>query len=121
MVKREARRKMVTLPPAKVAELKRVRQRILVDEKAELSALARKVRQQYEAATIELTHAAELLKREREGQGLSLADMQKRSGLGRAALCRLENLVDPNPTIGTLDRIAKALGKRLVIALEDRT
>lgn len=121
MIRREARRKMVTLPPEKVEELKQVRQQILTEEKAELSAIARKVQRQYEAAQVELARTAELLKREREGQGLSLADMQQRSGLGRAAICRLENLVDSNPAIGTLDRIAEALGKRLVITLEDRT
>ena len=65
--------------------------------------------------------AAELLKAERESQGLSLADMQTRTGISRAALCRLENLVDANPTIATLTRIAEALGKQLVVGLVNKT
>jgi hypothetical protein len=34
-------------------------------------------------------------------------------------LCRLENDLEPNPTVSTLMRYAQALGKRLVISLED--
>ena len=33
--------------------------------------------------------------------------------MSRAAICRLENLVDANPTISTLNRIAEALGMTL--------
>jgi transcriptional regulator with XRE-family HTH domain len=42
-------------------------------------------------------------------QGLSLADIHAKTGIGRAAICRLENLVDANPTVATLDRMAAAL------------
>ena len=119
MAKRIAKHKMVVLSDEKVAELREVRKKIEA-ERPRITKLALKAKREYEAAQAELARAAELLRAEREKQGLSLADMQQRSGLGRAAICRLENLVDANPTVGTLDRIAEALGKRLVIGLEDR-
>jgi DNA-binding phage protein len=59
------------------------------------------------------------LKRERKRQGLSFADMKARSGIDRASACRLENSPDANPTINTLERYAKALGKKLLIVLAD--
>lgn len=113
-------RKQVTLSAAKLAELREVQNRVLGPERAALTARALKAKRQTDAVRVELARAAELLRLEREGQGLSLADLQERSGLARAAICRLENLVEANPTIGTLDRMAEALGKRLVVALEDR-
>jgi len=49
---------------------------------------------------------------------LSLADVEQRTGIGRAALSRLENDTEPNPTVVTLTRYAQALGKRLVVSFE---
>ena len=51
----------------------------------------------------------------RQEAGLSLADMERRTGMDRAALSRLENAVNDNPSIQTLGRYADALGKRLVV------
>ena len=116
-MKRQAKRIHRTLSPEKQAELKRVRDRILKDERAELSAKARQALKEYELAQTELVRVAELLKAERHSQGLSLADLQKKTGISRAALCRLENLVDANPTVATLERIAQAMGKRLFVGL----
>jgi DNA-binding XRE family transcriptional regulator len=59
------------------------------------------------------------LLRRREQAGLSLTDVADRSGIDKAALSRLENGFYPNPTINTLARYAKAIGKRFVPALED--
>src|SRR6266481_993686 len=105
-MKRQAKRSTVKLSPAKEAELRQVREKILREEKEELSADARRFRKQRQAAQAELARTAELLKSERESQGISLTELQNRTGINRAALCRLENLVDANPTVGTLDRIA---------------
>ncbi len=58
------------------------------------------------------------LKSAREAQGLSLADIRDRTGIERSALSRLENAV-PNLTVRTLERYAEAVGKRIVIQLED--
>lgn len=58
------------------------------------------------------------LRREREARGLSLADVADLSGIDKAALSRLENGQQPNPTLSTLARYARALGKRLALTLE---
>ncbi len=119
-MKRQAKRIQLPLSAEKLLELRQVRETIDREEKPELLVKARSIRRQHEAAQAELARAAELLKDERLAQGLSLADIHQRSGISRAALCRIENLVESNPTIDTLDRIAKALGKQLVIALQNR-
>lgn len=59
------------------------------------------------------------LRKLRAEAGLSLADMAKRTGMDRAAISRLENAVNDNPTLATLGRYATALGKRLVVTIAD--
>ena len=59
------------------------------------------------------------LRRRREQAGLSLGDVADRSGIDKASLSRLENGWYPNPTVNTLARYARAIGKRLVLELED--
>ncbi len=59
------------------------------------------------------------LRRHREQAGLSLADVAERSGIDKASLSRLENGWYPNPTINTLARYARAIGKRLVLDVDD--
>jgi ribosome-binding protein aMBF1 (putative translation factor) len=54
------------------------------------------------------------LKKEREAAGLSLADVAERTGMDRAAISRLENGHQANPTVDTLLRYTTALGKKLV-------
>lgn len=67
----------------------------------------------------ELAAALADLRRERERQGLSLADIQERTKLDRATISRLERGEIPNPTVGTLRTYATALGKRLAWSLTD--
>ena len=59
------------------------------------------------------------LKAERERQGLTLADLSKRSGIDQAALSKLETGSHANPTLETLYRIALALGKVIACVLQD--
>jgi ribosome-binding protein aMBF1 (putative translation factor) len=59
------------------------------------------------------------LRQRREQAGLSLGDLADRSGMDKATLSRLENGWYPNPTINTLARYARGIGKRLVLDLED--
>ncbi|MHB0961416.1 MAG: helix-turn-helix domain-containing protein [Pirellulaceae bacterium] len=66
-----------------------------------------------------LRQALAVLQAERERQGLSLADIHERTGIDRAALSRLENNEEANPTLATLERYADALGKQLVVLLSD--
>jgi len=54
----------------------------------------------------------------REQAGLSLTDLNQRSGIDRAALSKLENGVRGNPTLDTMIRFADALGLKLVVRLE---
>jgi len=61
------------------------------------------------------------LRAERERQGLSLADINERTGIDRAALSRLENNEDANPTMATLERYAEAVGKQLIVLLSEPT
>jgi DNA-binding XRE family transcriptional regulator len=55
----------------------------------------------------------------RKEAGLSLADVARRTGMDRAAISRLENGQVGNPTIGTLQTLARGLGKRIVVRLMD--
>jgi hypothetical protein len=59
------------------------------------------------------------LKMERERQGLTLADVSKRSGIDQAALSKLETGSHGNPPLETLYRSALALGKVTTCALQD--
>lgn len=74
-------------------------------------------KQAHDAGRTALTDAARLLKEERQRQQLSLADLEQRTGMSRPALSRLENDLESNPTVTTLSRYARALGKTLVVSL----
>jgi DNA-binding phage protein len=90
-------------------------------DKPEILRKARRYKQEADAARATLQEALQMLKRERESQGLSLADIQKRTGIEPPNLSRLENEAEANPTIATLTRYAEALGKRLMIVLADNS
>lgn len=47
-------------------------------------------------------------------EGLTQAELAERCGMRAANLCRLEN-GNGNPSVATLDRIARGLGRRLEI------
>ena len=51
--------------------------------------------------------------------GLLLAVVSKRTGIDHATLSRLENGRQPNPTIDTLWRYARAIGRSLVLTHTD--
>src|SRR5471032_2007138 len=56
----------------------------------------------------------------REQQGLSITYLAERTGMDRAMISRLENGQIDNPTIATITRYAKALGKKvLLVSLEE--
>jgi DNA-binding XRE family transcriptional regulator len=59
------------------------------------------------------------LKAAREEAGLSLAEVAERSGIDKAALSRLESGQHLNPTVNTLGRYARAVGKRWVCLLTE--
>jgi predicted transcriptional regulator len=68
---------------------------------------------------IRLKQVLKTLKEERQKQGLSLADVNARSGIDRGTLSKLENDEDPNVTMNTLMRYAEAVGKVILVHLED--
>lgn len=85
------------------------------DEIAQAGRIARKA---WEAMRGEVGRTVAELRAERERLGLSLADVEQRSGLRRSALSRLENDEHANPTWLTLERYAVALGMRLHATLQ---
>lgn len=105
------------------------RTRRLTDEEAERYQRLREqivaewpdIRRKAQAAKprIRLKHVLKTLKEERQKQGLSLADVNARSGIDRGTLSKLENDDDPNVTMNTLMRYAEALGKVVLVQLED--
>src|SRR5205823_2292177 len=68
---------------------------------------------------LELQQALHQLKVEREKAGLSLTDIAERTGMDKAVISRLETGKQGNPTIATLVRYAKAIGKELVLGFRD--
>lgn len=89
-------------------------------ERNEIVAEARQRKRAHDSVTAELREAFKVLKKERQSQGLSLADIQGRTGMSRSTISRLENDDSTNPTIETLTRYADALGKQLTITLNDK-
>ena len=92
----------------------------LASEKDEVLAAARESKVAYDALAPELREVLKLLKEERQAQGLSLAEIESRSGLAESKLSRLENDLEPNPTLSTLRRYATAVGKKLSVRLTDQ-
>jgi len=84
-------------------------------EKDEIVGQGRRIKAAHDRAAHAIRDAFKILKAERQAQGLSLSDVEQRSGIGRAALSRLENEAEPNPTVTTLTRYAEALGKKLIL------
>ena len=88
-------------------------------DKAEILEQAKQYKKEADAERATLQEALQILKSERIQQGLSLADIQQRTGIEKPNLSRLENDSLANPTIDTLCRYAEAVGKEIVITLVD--
>ena len=103
--------------PERNEELKKLRNQ-LENEKDTLKSEGKAKLAVVKAKRAELAAIFSSLKAEREKQGLSLADMSERCGMAREVIYRLESLQSPNPTIGTIQRYASALGLEISIALK---
>jgi len=68
---------------------------------------------------LQIHQVAFSLKKERERQGITLAQLEEFAGIDQAALSRLENGKNVNPTLDTLQRIAAALNKTICCTLRD--
>jgi len=61
------------------------------------------------------------LKAERERLGLSLADVARLSGIERSFVSRIENGKVANPTVGTLNAFADALGMTFTLGVAPKS
>ncbi len=102
------------LTPEEVAKYRKIREQV-AEELPDL--IAR--HHQRMAGLDELADLVKQLKTAREQRGLSLSDMTDLTGMDRSALSKLETGQRPNPTVETLVRYAQAVGKRVVVALEN--
>lgn len=107
--KRIVKRVMRELTPVEQQRLDRARLETDANREAILSD-GRVAKHAWLAMRREVDETVAKLRAERERQGLSLADVETRSGLRRSALSRLENGTTSNPTLLTLQRYAAALG-----------
>jgi predicted transcriptional regulator len=117
MAKRQAKRFRRELTPEERQRWQRATEDAET-EKAEILAEGRRIKAAHRRVNVAVRDALKMLKAERQAQGLSLSDVEERSGIGRAALSRLENETEPNPTVVTLTRYAEALGKQLVVSFK---
>jgi hypothetical protein len=86
-------------------------------EKAEIIARGRELLNRHQAAMAKVRSASLALKAERERQGISLEEIENRSGIDREQLSQIENKPGCNLEAITLVRYAEALGKNLSIEL----
>ena len=68
---------------------------------------------------IELRVATVKLRKIRAARALSLTDVSDRSGMTRAAISKLENGWNLNPTLDTLYRYATAIGAHIKLTVEE--
>ena len=117
MEKRQARRLRRELTPEEKQRLQQADQEA-EGEREGILAEGRRVKAARNRVQVAVRDAFRLLKAERQARGLSLSDVEKKTGIGRSALSRLENETEPNPTVVTLTRYAEALGKELVVSFK---
>jgi transcriptional regulator with XRE-family HTH domain len=107
--------------PEELSELRAVRERFQ-REKPTLEQVLAATGQTETIPLGEYFHAQELLRalrRERERQQVTLAQLAQRTGYDPAVLSRLLSGRQANTTLATVGRIANALGKEVVHTLRD--
>ncbi|HUY91188.1 MAG TPA: helix-turn-helix transcriptional regulator [Pirellulales bacterium] len=68
---------------------------------------------------LELAALTKALKEARQNAGISLGELAAATKIDKAALSKLENAVNQNPTITTLQRYALAIGKKIAFKIID--
>ena len=86
-------------------------------EKPELEKLAGNLLAEQDALREAIATA---LQSAREKSGLTLAELQERTGIDPSQLSRLLRTGGTNPTVSTLSRLAEALGNKLVVQFSER-
>lgn len=120
MTSRQAKRTHIQLTSEQQAQISEVRRKIESEEKADILAIAKQLRERKRQEATVLGETLKVLKAERVAQGLSLSELEERTGIAKSNLSKLENAEQANPTIATLMTYADALGKKLVVALADK-
>ncbi|MGC1273306.1 MAG: helix-turn-helix transcriptional regulator [Planctomycetaceae bacterium] len=95
-----------------------IRSQIETDLPALLAA-ARRAKAAHDAAIAPVRQAILPLKAEREAQGVSLTDLEARTGVAAAELERIERESQLMPSLVMLDLYARALNKRLWMTLTE--
>ena len=98
------------LTPREAAKYRRIRQQI-EQEKPEINVRIR--------AQIKMQDVFKELRLIRQQRRLSLADMQRRTGMNRSAISKLETGSRANFSIDTVARYAHAVGKKILVTLAD--
>jgi DNA-binding Xre family transcriptional regulator len=120
MSERHVHRK-INRTPEQVARLRADRERYQRDRPTPQELLAEGGHEHFVplAELLRLHEVTACLKRERERQRLTLAELAERTGIDQAALSRLESGRNANPTLETLNRVAAALGKVICCSVQD--
>jgi hypothetical protein len=109
-------RRETYLTPEEAAAERELRAKIEADLPS-LREQARAAQDQKRANTVSQAVAA--LKEERERQGLSLKDNERRTGMDEQQLSKLEEQANGDATIASLLKYADALGKTIELKLID--
>lgn len=88
---------------------KRVNKRVSQQVKKDLEEMG------YHPRASSLVAIGQEIRQAREAQGLSLGNLAQQSGLEKASISRIESGKNPNPSLRTLSRLAKALNKSLEV------
>ena len=110
-----SRRTHPALTPQRIAELSGLARKIDREEAEQIKAEGRAILLRHET----VRKLIRTVKEARLAKGLSLGQIGEESGIGKANLCRLENDLDPNPTLDTLLRYAEAVGVALHVNVKE--
>lgn len=111
----------ISRTPEEIAKLKADRKRYQRDKPTPEQLLAESGHESFVRLgdLLMLHYLMSELKKERERQNLSMAQLSEKTGIDQAALYRLETGKNTNPTLETMNRIAAALGKTIACSLQD--
>ncbi len=104
------------LTPQEAARYRQLRADIEREKPAINAQVAAELAEQREWAAV----FAEL-KQVREAQGLSLADLEARTGIDRSTLAKLETGERADFTLDMVQKYAQAVGKRALLTIADAT
>lgn len=88
--------------------------------KAANIAAARSVLPEVVAECAQAVSLIRRLRESREAAGVSLGELEERTGIRKSVLSRLENSKAPNPTLATLQRYCEAIGKQLCFSIDEK-